>query len=72
VMNDAVAAAIRTCAHLDGLLLDPVYTGRAMAGLIACVRDGRLRRGSRVLFIHTGGLPAIFGYATRLQDEVIK
>jgi D-cysteine desulfhydrase family pyridoxal phosphate-dependent enzyme len=72
VMNDAVAAAIRTCAHLDGLLLDPVYTGRAMAGLIACVRDGRLRRGSRVLFIHTGGLPAIFGYATRLQDEVIR
>src|SRR6185312_14594490 len=66
VMNDAVAAAIRTCAHLDGLLLDPVYTGRAMAGLIECVRDGRLRRGSRVLFVHTGGLPAIFGYATRL------
>jgi D-cysteine desulfhydrase family pyridoxal phosphate-dependent enzyme len=72
VMNDAVAAAIRTCAHLDGLLLDPVYTGRAMAGLIQCVRDGRLRRNSRVLFVHTGGLPAIFGYATRLQEEVFK
>lgn len=71
VMNDAVAEAIRTCAHLDGLLLDPVYTGRAMAGLFQCVRDGRLRPGSRVLFIHTGGLPAIFGYATRLEDEVI-
>jgi len=47
-------------------------SGGAMAGLIECVRDGRLRRGSRVLFVHTGGLPAIFGYATRLQDEVIR
>jgi len=71
VLNDAVREAIRTCAHLDGLLVDPVYTGRTMAGLFGCARDGRLPRSSRVLFIHTGGLPALFGYATELRENVI-
>lgn len=71
VMSDAVLEAIRTCARLDGLLVDPVYTGRAMAGLFRCVRDGRLLRDSRVLFIHTGGLPALFGYATELQRNMV-
>jgi len=67
VMNEAVGEAIRTCARLDGLILDPVYTGRTMAGLFQCVRDGTIPKGSRVLFIHTGGLPAVFGYATELK-----
>jgi D-cysteine desulfhydrase/L-cysteate sulfo-lyase len=73
VMNDITAEAIGICAHLDGLLLDPVYTGRAMGGLFRCLRDGRITNRSRVLFIHTGGLPALFGYATALQkyeDEI--
>ncbi|HKU96078.1 MAG TPA: D-cysteine desulfhydrase family protein [Vineibacter sp.] len=70
VMNDAVVDAIRTSAQHDGLLLDPVYTGRAMAGLFRCARDGRLPRGSRVVFIHTGGLPALFGYATALRRNM--
>jgi L-cysteate sulfo-lyase len=46
-------------ARLEGLLLDPVYTGKAMAGLIAAVRDGTIRSGDRVVFLHTGGLPAL-------------
>lgn len=71
-MNDAVASAIRDCARLDGLLVEPVYTGRAMAGLFARVRDGRLPKGSRVVFVHTGGLPALFGYATDLRRQVIR
>jgi D-cysteine desulfhydrase/L-cysteate sulfo-lyase len=71
VMNDAVSEAIRTCARLDGLLVDPVYTGRAMAGLFRCARDGRLPKGARVLFIHTGGLPALFGYAGELRKNTI-
>ena len=54
-------------ARLEGLLLDPVYTGKAMAGLIAHVRSGRIAAGSRVLFLHTGGLPAIFAYADPLE-----
>ena len=53
-------------ARQEGLLLDPVYTGKAMAGLIAHVRSGRIAAGSRVLFIHTGGQPALFAYGDSL------
>ena len=65
-LNDAIREAISMAARLEALLLDPVYTGKAMAGLIAHVRSGRIRAGSRVLFLHTGGLPAIFAYGARL------
>ncbi len=70
IVNDLTLEAIKTCARLDGLLLDPVYTGRAMCGLFRCLNDGRLHKNSRVLFIHTGGLPALFGYATVLQSHL--
>ena len=66
-LNDAVGEAIAMAARLEGLLLDPVYTGKAMAGLIAHARAGRIAAGSRVVFIHTGGLPAIFAYADELD-----
>jgi D-cysteine desulfhydrase family pyridoxal phosphate-dependent enzyme len=52
--------AIRACARLEGLILDPVYTGKAMAGLIGWVREGRLTDRQLVLFWHTGGAPALF------------
>ena len=65
-LNDAVREAMSMVARLEALLLDPVYTGKAMAGLIAHVRSGRIAAGSRVLFLHTGGLPALFAYAHRL------
>lgn len=48
--------AIRYMAEREGYLLDPVYTAKAFAGLLGMVEDGRIHRGSRVLFIHTGGL----------------
>ena len=66
-LNGSVREAISMAARLEGLLLDPVYTGKAMAGLIAHVRKRRLGAGSRVLFIHTGGLPAIFAYGDKLE-----
>jgi D-cysteine desulfhydrase/L-cysteate sulfo-lyase len=69
-MNGVTSDAIRTCARLDGLVLDPVYTGCAMGGLFHCIRNGRLPHHSRVLFIHTGGLPALFGYASALQKHL--
>ena len=68
-LNDAVHEAIEMAARQEALLLDPVYTGKAMAGLIAHVRSGRIAPGSRVLFLHTGGLPAIFAYADRLGSR---
>lgn len=65
-LNDAVREATAMAARQEGLLLDPVYTGKTMAGLIDHVRSGVIAAGSRVLFIHTGGLPAIFAYGDRL------
>jgi L-cysteate sulfo-lyase len=61
-LTESTAAAIRLAARTEGLLLDPVYTGRAMAGLIAAVRDGSLDVGASVVFWHTGGLPGLFGH----------
>ena len=59
-------------ARHEALLLDPVYTGKAMAGLVAHVRAGRIAAGSRVLFLHTGGLPALFAYADKLGSWLTK
>jgi D-cysteine desulfhydrase family pyridoxal phosphate-dependent enzyme len=57
--------AIRAAARLEGLILDPVYTGKAMAGLIGWIREGRFTEHQSVLFWHTGGAPALFadGYS---------
>ena len=66
-LNDATREAMSMGARLEALLLDPVYTGKAMAGLIAHVRSGRIAAGSRVLFLHTGGLPALFAYGAKLE-----
>ena len=64
--DEAAREAMALAARHEGLLLDPVYTGKAMAGLIAHVRSGRIAAGSRVLFVHTGGQPALFAYAESL------
>lgn len=55
-------AAIQRVARLEGIFLDPVYTGKAMAGLIDLVARGVFKRDSTVLFWHTGGAPGIFGF----------
>ncbi len=54
--------AVHMLARLEGLLLDPVYTGKAMAGLIGLVRRGAFGPEERVLFVHTGGSPALYAY----------
>jgi L-cysteate sulfo-lyase len=56
--------AIETLARLEGILLDPVYSGKGMAGLIDLVRKGRFKKGENVVFIHTGGSAGLFGYVT--------
>jgi len=55
--------AIRLCARLEGVLTDPVYEGKSMAALIDLVRSGRIESGSRVLYAHLGGQPALNAYA---------
>ncbi|MHB1925019.1 MAG: 1-aminocyclopropane-1-carboxylate deaminase/D-cysteine desulfhydrase [Acidimicrobiales bacterium] len=61
--------ALDAAARWEGLLLDPVYTGRAMAGLIRAAREGRIRSGQKVVYMHTGGTPALFaaGYAEWIE-----
>jgi L-cysteate sulfo-lyase len=56
------AAAMRLAARTEGIFLDPTYTARALAGLIACVADGRIGPRDRTVFLHTGGLPGLFGH----------
>lgn len=60
--NDEGMAAVKLLARLEGILLDPVYTGKAMAGLMDGVSQNRFRREGPLLFIHTGGAPALFAY----------
>jgi len=58
---------IRFVAETEGILLDPVYTSKAMAGLIDLTKQGRFRQQENVVFLHTGGLPAIFAYKNELR-----
>jgi D-cysteine desulfhydrase len=67
--TEEMVEAIRLLARLEGVLLDPVYTGKAMAGLIGLVRRGVFKRGERVLFVHTGGSPALYAYQDLLQSS---
>ncbi|MDX1548568.1 MAG: 1-aminocyclopropane-1-carboxylate deaminase [Rhodothermales bacterium] len=55
--------AIKTCARLEGMLTDPVYEGKSMAGLMGLVRSGEIPAGSTVLYAHLGGQPALSAYA---------
>ncbi len=68
VLTGAEREAIQLFAKREGLLLDPVYTGRAAAGLLDLIRRGEIRPGERILFWHTGGAPALFPYAGELSD----
>ena len=61
--------AIRIFAELEGILLDPVYSGKGAAGLIDYCRKGRFRKGERVVFLHTGGAAGLFGYDAAFADQ---
>lgn len=61
--DEPTITAIRIAARLEGMLTDPVYEGKSMAGLIAMARAGEIKPGSRVLYVHLGGAPALNAYA---------
>jgi len=63
IPTDAMREAVELLARLEGIILDPVYAGKAMAGLIDLVRTRRIGADETVVFIHTGGMPAMFAYA---------
>jgi len=62
-----MAEAVRMLARLEGVLIDPVYTGKAMAGLIDLVRKDIFKKDENILFVHTGGSPALYVY----MDEIL-
>jgi len=79
--TNAMVEAVTLCAQLEGLLLDPVYTGKAMAGLIAKIRAGIYKKEQSVVFVHTGGQAALHAYrkifegfvgANRLEPNAVE
>lgn len=66
--TEGMIEAVNLLAKSEGILLDPVYTGKQMAGLIALVRNGFFKPTDKVLFLHTGGAPALYAY----MDVVLK
>jgi D-cysteine desulfhydrase len=66
--TDSMVEAVKLLASTEGILLDPVYSGKAMAGLVDLVRKGHFSEGSNVLFLHTGGSPALYAYLDTFRD----
>jgi L-cysteate sulfo-lyase len=62
IPTDGMAEAVLLTARLEGLFLDPVYSGKAMAGLIDLIRKGNFGKQENIVFIHTGGQAGLFGY----------
>ena len=69
VATPEAIAAIELVARLEGILLDPVFTGKAMAGLLADIKGGTLKPDDIVVFVHTGGIPALFAHAQEFVTE---
>jgi D-cysteine desulfhydrase len=69
IPDERTIEAIRLFADEEGVLLDPVYTGKTAAGLIGMIRRGDLAKGAKVLFWHTGGWPALFAYSEYFQPQ---
>src|SRR5580692_3633324 len=63
-----VADVIRLFARTEGILVDPAYTGPALVGLIELIRHGKFNGDSNVVFIHTGGTAALFGYVESFAE----
>src|SRR5699024_65300 len=60
--TDEMVEAIKLLAEYEGILLDPVYSGKGMAGLIDLIRKGHFKKGENIVFIHTGGNVGLFSY----------
>lgn len=69
-LNAETAEAVRIAALDEAMLVDPVYTGRALAGLIHKVRSGQIEQGERVIFLHTGGTPGLFAYQADVMQAL--
>jgi len=66
--TDAMREAVRVAARTEALVLDPVYTGKAMAGLLEMVRSGRFGSEDNIVFVHTGGVAGLLAYGSVFSD----
>jgi D-cysteine desulfhydrase len=66
--TEGMAEAVRIFARTEGILLDPVYTGKAAAGLLDLIQKGHFQKGEKVLFLHTGGSPGLYAYQDVILD----
>ncbi|MBR9851943.1 MAG: D-cysteine desulfhydrase family protein [Rhodobacteraceae bacterium] len=66
-VGDTTREALTLMARTEGVFLDPVYTAKTFAGLLGLLKEGRILPGQKVVMLHTGGLPALFGYQEELQ-----
>ena len=69
VITPECVEAIRLLARLEGIFLDPVYTGKAMSGMIDLIRKGNFRKDENIVFMHTGGYPGIFPHAESFREQ---
>ena len=60
--TDAMVEAVKLMAQYEGILLDPVYSGKGFSGLVDLIRKGHFKKGENVVFLHTGGSISLFGY----------
>ncbi len=66
-VGDTTREALTLMAQTEGVFLDPVYTAKTFAGLMGLLKAGHIQRGQKVVMLHTGGVPALFGYQTELE-----
>ncbi|MGK4327793.1 D-cysteine desulfhydrase [Lonsdalea quercina] len=69
IPNEGTREALQLLARLEGILLDPVYSGKGMAGLIDLIRKGHFKKDEQVVFIHTGGSAGLFGYREFFEQQ---
>ena len=67
IMTPECRDALKLVARTEGIVLDPVYSAKAMAGLMDHIRQGKIGENEMVVFLHTGGTPALFAYADDLE-----
>lgn len=71
IPNQGTLEALTLLAQLEGILLDPVYSGKGMAGLIDLIRKGHFARDQNLVFIHTGGSAGLFGYRQLFEQAAL-
>ncbi|RKO79615.1 D-cysteine desulfhydrase [Pectobacterium parmentieri] len=72
IPTEGTLEALRLLAQLEGVLLDPVYSGKGMAGLIDLIRQGHFRTDENIVFIHTGGAAGLFGYRQLFEQTAVQ